>query len=120
MKKKTKKSKPFVRLFNELIESKAWRELSCYARTIYIEIRYKYNGRNDKNLSYTYREGIKIMARNSFAKALKELVNNGLIDIIRSGGLYRKNNIFGLSDRWKFYGQENFKIGKFKVVDKDL
>jgi len=118
--KKRKKGPPFVRIFHELIDSKAWKELSCYARTVYIEIYRKYNGSNNGNLSYTYREGIKIMTRNRFSKALKELVNNGLIDIIRSGGLYRKNNIFGLSDRWKSYGQENFKPGKLKVPDKNF
>ncbi len=118
MKKKRKRSPPFVRLLNELIDSKAWQELSCYARAVYIEIHRKYNGRNNGNLSYTYREANKLMGRKRFTKALKELVNNGLIDVIRSGGLYRKPNIFGLSDRWKSYGQENFKLGKVKVPDK--
>jgi len=120
MKKKKKRYPPFVMLPNKMIDSKAWKELSCYARTVYIEIKRRYNGKNDSNLSYTYREGIKIMTRNRFSKALKELVNNGLIDIIRSGGLYRKSNIFGLSDRWKFYDQENFKLGKLKVPDKNF
>ena len=120
MKKKKKRYPPFIMIPKKMIDSKAWQGLSCYARAVYIEIKRKYNGSNKDNLSYTYREGIKIMARNRFAKALKELVNNGLIDIIRSGGLYRKSNIFGLSDRWKFYGQENFKIGKLKVPDKNF
>jgi len=120
MKKKRKKSPPFIRLFNKLIDSKAWQELSCHARTVYIEIHRKYNGSNNDNLSYTYREASKIMYKRTFTKALRELVNNGLIDIIRSGGLYRKSNIFGLSERWKSYGQENFKPGKMKVPDKFL
>jgi len=107
-------------LTNELINSKAWKELSCYARAVYIEIKHKYNGKNDGNLSYTYREASEIMHTDTFTKALRELVNNGLIDIIRSGGLYRKSNIFGLSDRWKSYDQENFKPGQLKVLDKDL
>jgi len=118
MKKKRRRTPPFVKLLNELIDSKAWQELSCYARTVYIEIHRKYNGSNNGNLSYTYREARKIMSSKRFTKALKELVSNGLIDIVRSGGLYKKPNIFGLSDRWKFYGQENFKIGKVKVPDK--
>lgn len=120
MKKKKKRYPPFVMLPNKMIDSKAWQELSCYARAVYIEIRRRYNGSNEDNLSYTYREASKIMHIDTFAKALKELVNNGLIDIIRSGGLYRKSNIFGLSDRWKFYDQENFKPGKLKVPDKDF
>lgn len=120
MKKKRNRYPPFVMLPNELIDSKAWKELSCYAVRVYIEIKHKYNGKNDGNLSYTYREGIKIMNKKRFTKALRELVNNGLIDIIRSGGLYKKCNIFGLSERWKSYDQENFKIGKLKVLDKDL
>jgi len=120
MKKKRKNSPPFIMLPNKMIDSKAWQELSCYARTVYIEIKRRYNGKNDRNLSYTYREASKIMHINTFVKALRELINNGLIDIVRSGGLYRKNNIFGLSDRWKFYDQENFKPGKIKVPDKNF
>jgi hypothetical protein len=118
--KKINRHPPFVMLPNKLIDSKAWQELSCYAIRVYIEIRHKYNGKNDGNLSYTYREASKIMHRLTFTKALRELINNGLIDIIRSGGLYRKCNIFGLSDRWKFYDQENFKTGQLKVLDKDF
>ena len=120
MKKKRNKYPPFVMLPNKMIDSKAWQELSCYARTVYIEIKRRYNGKNDGNLSYTYREGIKIMSKKRFTKALKELLNNGLIDIIRSGGLFNRCSIFGLSDRWKFYGQENFKLGKVKVPDKNF
>lgn len=120
MKKEKKRYPPFVMIPHKMIDSKAWQELSCYAVRVYIEIRRRYNGKNDSNLSYTYRESDKIMSRKRFTKALKELVNNGLIDIIRSGGLYRKSNIFGLSDRWKFYDQENFKIGKLKVPDKNF
>ena len=120
LKKKKNRYSSFVMLTNELINSKAWKELSCYARAVYIEIKHKYNGKNDGNLSYTYREASEIMHTDTFTKALRELVNNGLIDIIRSGGLYRKSNIFGLSDRWKSYDQENFKPGQLKVLDKDL
>jgi len=120
MNKKRKKGPGFFRVWHELIDSEAWKELSCYARTVYIEIGRKYNGSNNANLSYTYREASKIMHKNTFTKALKELVNNGLIDIIRSGGLYRKNTIYGLSDRWRFYGRNNFKIGKLKVADKNF
>jgi len=120
LKKKKNRYPPFVMLPNELINSKAWKELSCYARVVYIEIKHKYNGKNDDNLSYTYREGIEIMSSKRLTKALGELVNNGLIDVVRSGGLYRKCTIFGLSDRWKSYDQENFKIGKLKVLDKNL
>jgi DNA-binding transcriptional ArsR family regulator len=120
MKKKNKKSPPFFRVWHELIDSKAWKELSCHARAVYIEIGRKYNGGNNGNLSYTYREARNLMHKSTFTKALRELVNHGLIDIIRSGGLYRKCNIFGLSDRWKLYGQENFKLGKSKVLDKNF
>ena len=116
--KRRTKYPPFVMLLHELMDSKAWQGLSCYARTVYTEIRRRYNGKNDKNLSLTYKEAEKIMNRHTYSKALKELVNHGLIDIIRSGGLYRKSNIFGLSDRWKFYGEKDFKLKKTKVPDK--
>jgi len=48
------------------------------------------------------------MHRSTYAQVLRELVDHGLINVVRSGGLYNRCNIFGLSDRWAAYGMERF------------
>lgn len=107
-KKKKKSAGSYTQLFHHMIKSEAWQDLSCYARTVYIEISAKHNGYNNGNLSYTFKEGEKIMHRNTYAKALNELVSHGFIDIVRSGGLNKECNIFALSYRWKKYGTPHF------------
>ena len=100
-----------------MLESDAWQDLSCYARTIYTEIGRKFNGYNNGNLSYTFQEASKIMHRNTYAKSLKELVSHGFIDLQRSGGLNKACNIFALSYRWKKYGTPDFDQGKRTVIN---
>jgi hypothetical protein len=118
MAKKEKSKKKFVQLFHEMMESEAWRGLSCHARVIYTEIRKKYNGANLKDLSFTYSEAAKIMHRDTYSKALKELVDNGLINVVESGGLPKRPNIFSLSERWRYYGTANFFKADRKVPPK--
>ena len=112
-----KKYPPFVMLPKAMIRSKAWQGLKHYSIRAYIEIACKFKGNNEANLSFTYKEASKIMHRNSYAKAIMELVQYGFVDVVRSGGLYNKCNIFALSDRWRHYGTEKFVEGKRKVID---
>jgi hypothetical protein len=117
MTRRKKKSPPFVMLPKEMIRSKAWQKLKHYSIRAYIEIALKYNGSNKDNLSFTYREASRIMHRNTYGKAITQLVEHGLIDVVRSGGLFNRCNIFGLSKRWRHYGTENFVKGKRTVID---
>lgn len=115
--RKKRKSKPFVQIFNELLKSEAYKELSHASFRAYVHIKAKYNGSNGDNLSFTYKEASKIMNVHTFSKAIGQLVELGFIDIVRSGHLYNTCNIFALSDRWKQYGMENFVKGKRYVPD---
>ena len=63
------------------------------------------------------KEASKIMHRNTYAKALNELVSHGFIDIVRSGSLNKECNIFALSHRWKRYGTPHFEEGKRTVIN---
>ena len=101
----------------EMLHSKAWQTLSCHARSAYIEIKLKSNGKNEDNLSFTYKEASKIMHRNTYARVIRELVDHGLIKVVRSGGLNNRCNIFGLSERWRIYGTERFVAGERVVID---
>ena len=99
-----RKSKPFVQIFNELLESEAYKKLRHPSFRAYVHIRAKYNGSNGDNLSLTYEEASKIMNIHTYSGAIDQLVELGFIDIVRSGHLYNVCNIFALSNRWKKYG----------------
>ena len=114
---KRKKKRHFVALDFDLLESKSWRELKPHACLAYVYIKKKFNGKNSDNLSYTYGEASKIMQRNTYSKVINQLVDHGLIDVVRSGGLYNRCNIFALSERWRKYGTEDFKKGRRYVPD---
>jgi len=115
--KRNRKSKHFVQIFNELLESEAYKKLSHATFRAYVHIKSKYNGENGDNLSFTYKEASKIMNVHTFSKALDQLVEVGFLDIVRSGHLYNICNIFALSDRWKKYDTEDFVKGKRHVPD---
>ena len=116
-KRKKKSGPPFIQMFHYMIKSDAWQDLSCHARTAYLEIAVKHNGYNTGNLSYTFKEASKIMHRNTYAKVLNELVSHGFIDIVRSGGLNKECNIIALTHRWKKYGTPYFEEGKRTVFN---
>lgn len=99
--RKNKISGHFVALPDYMTNSKAWKDLSCKAVWVYIELKKKDFGYNEENLSLTYNEVKYKMASGTFRGAIKELVKGGFIEIIRPGGLYRRCTIYGLSYKWK-------------------
>ena len=94
------------------MRSEAWKNLKHYSVRAYLHIRYKYNGKNSDNLSFTYEEAAKIMNGHTYSKAIGQLVDLGFLDMKRSGAFYGKCNIFGLSDWWQKYGTSDFRQGK--------
>ena len=105
----SKKPKKYLRLTNNMMESKAWESLSCHAIVVYINIKSKYNFTNDDNLSFTYAEGTKLMDKKTFTKAMDNLIDSGFIYIVRQG-LLKQCSIYGLSKEWQYFGTSAFSI----------
>lgn len=116
MGKRKPKYPPFIMLQKEMVKSKAWEELSNSSMRAYIQLRLKDNGKNRDNLSLTYEEAKKFASSRTLKKNFDELVEHGFLDVVRSGRMWRKCNIFALSDRWRKYGKEEFVKGKRVVV----
>lgn len=107
---KEKKPKKYLRLADNMMNSKAWLKLSCFAIALYVTIKAKYNFTNENDLSFTYQEGYKLMAKATFTKALDELIDYGFIYIVRQGTLNKECTIFGLSSEWRFYDTSAFEV----------
>ena len=101
---------------HNIINSEAWKGLKIHAKWLYFEFKLRFRGDNRKHIILTKEEAIKIMAYNTFLECRNKLIERGFLDIVKRGGLEKQAMIYGLSDRWKEYGNKNF----VKVELKDI
>jgi len=114
-----------IYLESELLDSRAFRELTPTAIHVYLAFLRKRRFTRDKSkrgrkswqfvnngqLEFTYAEafhkfGIK---QGAFREARDLLVNVGLMDIAQSSaGLYKVKMLYGVSERWRCYGTAQF------------
>jgi hypothetical protein len=104
----------FTRIAIAMMESPAWKSLDVYEQALYLHIKskFKINQRgesNEKDLSYTYDEGQRLMSAKRFTKSIDRLIETGFIDLIKHRKHTRECNIYGLSDRWQEYGTAAFR-----------
>ena len=92
----------------KLMESEAFKNLSIHTKWLYVVFRHKFYGGNRRNIILTYKEVKEEMAINTFIKSRNKLIENGIIDVIKRGGLEKQPMIYGLSNRWKKYGTKDF------------
>lgn len=109
----------FVALYDDMMESDAWGQLTANDIVLYIELVKKFKAAyikgelhrtNENNLSMVKKEYIKLMHQASFFKSIDHLIDMGFIKVIESGYAERKCNIYGLNDMWKHYGTNLFNI----------
>ena len=92
-----------IRVADDMFSSSAWNDLSMAAKVLYPEFKRKYTGSNEKDISFTYAEGMKLMHQQTFQKAVQELITHGFITLISEGYFMRKCNIYAFSDGWRVY-----------------
>ena len=107
-KKKNKIDGSFAIIEHNLANSEAFKGLSVNAKWLYMEFKLRFHGDNKYHIIFTHREGLKVLNNRTFTKCINQLIENGLIDIIKRGGFYHQPNIYGLSDRWRKFGTKDF------------
>lgn len=107
-KKKNKIDGNFTAIEHNLVNSEAFKGLNANTKWLCVEFRLRFYGDNRKHIIFTYKEAKEIMAINTFIKSRNKLIEHGIIDIIKRGGLERQPMIYGLSDRWKKFGTKDF------------
>ena len=109
-KKKRVKKRSFVSIDREMMNSTAWYSLSFSAIVAYINIYYNLKGKTkDREIICTHSTLKNRMAKSTWRKAVKELIEKGFIDLVHgSRGLQRQPNIYGLSERWRRFGTRRF------------
>ncbi len=114
--KKTNRLPSFVALTWELLNSKAYIDLTHAAKGAlpYFLGKIKSHGldRFDSNFSFSYSEAKRFgFARATFHRIICELIEKGLIDPVDRGGLRGAGgsySYFKLSERWRRYGENDF------------
>ena len=134
MAKQTKKGRStkgpkHVQIIHYMIDSPAWLDMGCVARSLFVELQRRFNGHNNGNINLGCREAathLKV-SKNTAAKAFKELVKHGFIKVSMPAGFSQKvgrsatrwtltnqrmsNNNHGPTDEWKKWAPENLDHG---------
>ena len=77
----------FVQLLNWVRKTEAWRSLKPWSRLLYIELRGKYNSRNNGDISMSYQEAEQLLgcSNKPIPNAFWELQDRGLIKAVQKG-----------------------------------
>jgi len=80
----------FVPISYQMAKSDAWRSLSGSATKVYVELRSRFNGGNNGDLSLSYAEAADLLGlgKSTVARAFKELEEKGLIEKTSQGDWY--------------------------------
>lgn len=121
---KKKKSSPIIVVEKEILKSKAWLGLGGVAPQVYLlfltKRKIEPTGKkghqrkvctNGRELAFTYREAKENygITQPRFRRAIDDLIDKGLIDVVRSaGGLFKEVTLYGISERWRKYGTPQF------------
>lgn len=111
----TKSNGRFVKIAWDMLQSKAWSELTLSQRGLYFEIKAEYLPEksvkgvilpaNDKNIMFPSSKWKPLYKGNQrkWQEDRKALIEKGFIRLVESGRTTRTPNIYELSDDWKSY-----------------
>jgi DNA-binding IclR family transcriptional regulator len=76
-----------------MLNSAAWASLSPQDRAVYVELRRRFNGRNNGRIGLSVREAAELcrMNRDTAAKSFRKLEETGFIEMVTPGGFTRKD-----------------------------
>ena len=77
----------FVQLYHWIRQTEAWRSLGPYSRLLYIEVRARYTGSNNGNISMSHREAAELLgcSNRPVLVAFQELQDRGFIVPVQKG-----------------------------------
>ena len=114
--KKHKKLGSFVPLGRPLLKSLAFTSLSSSAKIAYAYFLYDKKNAHEDKVILTFSQAKKFnicRSQSTFTKIKKDLVKHGFLDSFDGGGL-NAPAVFKISNRWKRYGEEDFKELQYK------
>lgn len=91
-KKGRKLGESFIRVFRDTMKTPAWKSLSSHARSVFLQIRFRYTGFNNGRIGCSIRELVDEcgIAKNTVRNALDELQAKGFLVETQAGSFHRK------------------------------
>ena len=96
MKKKKNRLPPFTPTDNNLIDSYLYKKMTNAARVAYLLLCRQRKNFYQTEVIFPYSQAQAYMNRNTWARAVKDLIACGLIEKKQEGGLYRRVNKYTL------------------------
>ena len=107
----------FIKICRDMTKSKAWLDLTLRQRQLYFEFKSKFRVNtktmetNKDDISIPKSEALKLYGDlRTFRKDIDALIEHGFIYQKECGFNTRTVNIYGFSEKWKYYGTEKFNI----------
>lgn len=119
----------FMMIYWDMMDSKAWQELTAYDIQLYLFMLRKYRRKvtkgqiwdsNKENISVTKNttktNGVidkgysEVMTGRAFRKSMDNLIRFGFVKLIENGYATRQRNLYGFNDMWQKYGTKEFHI----------
>jgi len=115
-------------IYFDMMESKAWGELSGNDIKLYLYmlkkysanyVKYVYINSNKNNISIPKKEYLGLdesqlwtikMGMSTFQNSIDNLIKLGFVKVVEYRYATRECNIYGFSDMWSYYGTEKFVI----------
>lgn len=99
--KSIKQDKKFVMMFHSMLNHVAYTTLTDKAKLIYVYMCDYSNGM--KEFTYPHRIYKNICSNETFLKAVNQLEEHGLIEVVFCGKHTKTENIYAFSTKWKDY-----------------
>lgn len=110
----------FLALFDDMVESAAWKKLTANETVLYINIAIKLKVNytkdnqviktNEDDITMVKKEYLKLMHPTTFEKSIDHLIDLGFIKVVESRYAQHKSTKYGLNYMWKHYGNDVFNI----------
>lgn len=115
----------FMMLYWDMLDSKAWQELTGNEIQLYLYMLRKYQRKNSNGIIYeTNSENIsapenttkgntgysEFMNKRMFWKCIDHLIELGFVKLVENRYATRQANIYGFNDMWQKYGTKEFYI----------
>lgn len=103
--RKNKIGEPFVPVIKHMIKSRAFKKLSNASRVAYLLLKAQCNESGQREVIFPYSHAEDYMNRHTFGRSIKQLVEMGFIEKSDFGGLYRRTNVYRLTEGWRDFGK---------------
>jgi hypothetical protein len=98
---------PFIMIYKRQLESGAWLDLSYPAMVAWIYLKKQKNTDDcEEHIKLPYGDPDNPLSKRTFARAIKELIQHGFIELEQKGGLMKRPNIYKLSDKWETWKED--------------